>query len=50
MSLRCVSGVLRSMQSMGPRCVRMVCSFLVASRLVMRRRFGVMPGCVRKVF
>ena len=50
MSLRCVFGMFRSMDGVGPCCVRVVCRLFVTSRLVMRRRLAMMPGCVRMVF
>jgi hypothetical protein len=50
MNLRCVFGMLLTLYGVGPCYVGMVCRFLVAPRLVMRRRFAVMPGCVRMVF
>ena len=50
MNLRCVFGMLLTLYGVRPCQVSMVCCFLVASRLVMHRRFAVMPGCVRMVF
>jgi hypothetical protein len=41
--------MLRSMNGMAPRCMGMMCRFLVVSCLVVLRGFAVMPGCVSVV-
>jgi hypothetical protein len=50
MSLCGVFGMLRGMNDMAPRCMGMMCRFLVVSCLVMLCGFAVMTGCVSVVF
>jgi hypothetical protein len=50
MSLCGVFGMLRGMNGVAPRCMGMMCRFLVVSCLVVLRGFAVMPGCVSVVF
>ena len=49
MSLCGVFGMLRGLNGMAPRCMGMMCRFLVVSCLVVLRGFAVMPGCVSVV-